>query len=114
MKKIISIFLLIVSMGAFTKEVEVSLALQAQMKAQDQIIVSLFKKKFQYTLNLEWDKSKCLAKSSEIGLVGTCLVNGVDTIEGISVTIAASKVSNYSGTGIEEAEYSVTLVDYKL
>lgn len=114
MKRLITMLLVFSAFGAMANTIDVSEKLKQELTNKNKEVVELFKKKFQYTLELKWDEAKCLAQSSPIGEVGACLVEGTAMEEGVVATIAVNKTSHYSGTGETQAELSVTLINYEL
>lgn len=114
MKKFIMMFVALSALGAMAGTIDVSEKLKQEIAGNNKKVVELFKKRFQYTLELKWDEAKCLAQESPIGEVGTCLVEGVAMEEAIAITVAVNKTSHYSGTGETEGELSVTLINYRL
>lgn len=115
MKNLALTFLLLLSIFAIGSEIDLSTELQIDMVKNESKLIQLFKENYDgLEIEIDWTKAKCLATKSEIGLVGTCMVNAKIVNDMGTAVISFNKASSFAGTGNPDPEYSFNLIDYTL
>ena len=85
------------------------------IKANKEKVLKIAKDKYEYTYySFPVEAKNCVAKKSEIGPVGMCLVTALANEENAIAYFSVNVTSDFSGTGDQERKFSITLIDYEI